>query len=285
MENGIDMTSFASDYSEPVARLLDLGRPNGHRNPDEWDDYLSEHGIDHVHVDELLKMLMDTGLSRDPEWWGPNHAWRSLAQLKAVNATRQMLDSLKFGGDFAWEEIPIAIGFFGAEAIPAIKEFLSDAESAEHRPGGISALAQIGIRHPEHRLNCIDIVVDAAMGQESDHQELCRIFAISALLEMEAVEAISSIRDAFGRNAVDLTHAGDIEDVEIRMGLRKKRETPLRNYMAEKFPILADLSEKIRQIEERRTKRRPSLSNHVGRNDPCPCGSGKKYKKCCLGGK
>ncbi len=20
----------------------------------------------------------------------------------------------------------------------------------------------------------------------------------------------------------------------------------------------------------------------VGRNDPCPCGNGKKYKKCCL---
>ncbi len=22
--------------------------------------------------------------------------------------------------------------------------------------------------------------------------------------------------------------------------------------------------------------------NKVGRNDPCPCGSGKKYKKCCF---
>ena len=22
-------------------------------------------------------------------------------------------------------------------------------------------------------------------------------------------------------------------------------------------------------------------TNNVGRNDPCPCGSGKKYKKCC----
>jgi hypothetical protein len=22
----------------------------------------------------------------------------------------------------------------------------------------------------------------------------------------------------------------------------------------------------------------------IGRNDPCPCGNGKKYKKCCLGG-
>nr|WP_246230410.1 SEC-C metal-binding domain-containing protein [Bradyrhizobium cytisi] len=21
---------------------------------------------------------------------------------------------------------------------------------------------------------------------------------------------------------------------------------------------------------------------HVGRNDPCPCGSGKRFKKCCL---
>jgi uncharacterized protein YecA (UPF0149 family) len=23
-------------------------------------------------------------------------------------------------------------------------------------------------------------------------------------------------------------------------------------------------------------------TGRVGRNDPCPCGSGKKYKKCCL---
>jgi uncharacterized protein YecA (UPF0149 family) len=28
------------------------------------------------------------------------------------------------------------------------------------------------------------------------------------------------------------------------------------------------------------TERNPH--RHVGRNDPCPCGSGKKFKKCCL---
>ncbi len=27
--------------------------------------------------------------------------------------------------------------------------------------------------------------------------------------------------------------------------------------------------------------RKPAVSQKVGRNDPCPCGSGKKYKKCC----
>jgi uncharacterized protein YecA (UPF0149 family) len=25
-----------------------------------------------------------------------------------------------------------------------------------------------------------------------------------------------------------------------------------------------------------------TASSSVGRNNPCPCGSGKKYKKCCL---
>ena len=25
---------------------------------------------------------------------------------------------------------------------------------------------------------------------------------------------------------------------------------------------------------------RPVMANKIGRNDPCPCGSGKKYKKC-----
>ena len=27
---------------------------------------------------------------------------------------------------------------------------------------------------------------------------------------------------------------------------------------------------------------RTASGEKVGRNDPCPCGSGKKYKKCCL---
>jgi len=28
-------------------------------------------------------------------------------------------------------------------------------------------------------------------------------------------------------------------------------------------------------------KKKPVTVKKVGRNDPCPCGSGKKYKKCC----
>jgi uncharacterized protein YecA (UPF0149 family) len=35
---------------------------------------------------------------------------------------------------------------------------------------------------------------------------------------------------------------------------------------------------KVMRPELDRTK---EYGQKVGRNDPCPCGSGKKYKKCC----
>ena len=31
----------------------------------------------------------------------------------------------------------------------------------------------------------------------------------------------------------------------------------------------------------RRRKRQPIRRLKIGRNEPCPCGSGKKFKKCC----
>lgn len=42
------------------------------------------------------------------------------------------------------------------------------------------------------------------------------------------------------------------------------------------------LSEDIRKrITKEYRVSKMAVSNKVGRNDPCPCGSGKKYKKCC----
>lgn len=34
-------------------------------------------------------------------------------------------------------------------------------------------------------------------------------------------------------------------------------------------------------IEEQENKPQIEIDSKIGRNDPCPCGSGKKYKKCC----
>jgi uncharacterized protein len=51
-------------------------------------------------------------------------------------------------------------------------------------------------------------------------------------------------------------------------------------------PFVAELSALWRRQERQTTPVRMTdakADSKPGRNDPCPCGSGKKYKKCCLG--
>ncbi len=50
---------------------------------------------------------------------------------------------------------------------------------------------------------------------------------------------------------------------------------------AEQAAIAKAKEERAKNPEKYRLK----AGEEVGRNDPCPCGSGKKYKKCCGRGK
>jgi uncharacterized protein len=47
------------------------------------------------------------------------------------------------------------------------------------------------------------------------------------------------------------------------------------------------IGECLENLNEARLATRPEATNpqgtrRVGRNDPCPCGSGRKFKKCCM---
>lgn len=53
-----------------------------------------------------------------------------------------------------------------------------------------------------------------------------------------------------------------------------------RNYVLER---LSDLHEESGQTEDNITPFVAERRRKIGRNDPCPCGSGKKYKRCCGG--
>ena len=86
------------------------------------------------------------------------------------------------------------------------------------------------------------------------------------------------------------------------------QENPLRAYTSEGYELFETLLDtidkqttifllkaEVRQNAERKevakgkaaddeskvAKKTPKKSTKVGRNDPCPCGSGKKYKQCC----
>ena len=42
------------------------------------------------------------------------------------------------------------------------------------------------------------------------------------------------------------------------------------------------LENEVKELRQFRFEQVADIGKKIGRNDVCPCGSGKKYKKCCL---
>ena len=61
------------------------------------------------------------------------------------------------------------------------------------------------------------------------------------------------------------------DTVKMLLTVRRRAEEPKREQVA--VPMEAGGDGTVQQ--------RPAAKKKVGRNDPCPCGSGKKYKQCC----
>jgi uncharacterized protein YecA (UPF0149 family) len=71
---------------------------------------------------------------------------------------------------------------------------------------------------------------------------------------------------------------GDWEDVQIQLGLKTKRNTTRRPNSLSRIADGWHLDSDLDDDEQALPVQQPAK---IGRNDPCPCGSGKKYKKCC----
>lgn len=270
-------------YAAPVRRLLTIGEPRSY-DPAEWPDYCARFALGREHTGGLMRMACDAALhqadSTSSEMWAPMHAWRALGQIRAEESVVPLLAFLRTAEDdeAATEELPAVFGMIGQAAILPLSEFLS----ARSNPGSAVSTAIFGIkevaaRYPECRAECLGILV-RMLEPQAEVDPLIGGFAVSALIDLGAVEAIDVIRDAFRRNAVDISIAGDAEDVEIALGLRSRRATPAPKYM-----VLPADSVPWQDADSGQQKTRASPGyEKVGRNDPCPCGSGKKYKKCCL---
>jgi preprotein translocase subunit SecA len=132
-------------------------------------------------------------------------------------------------------------------------------------------------------------------------------------------EELNSIHKFIMLQIIDnqwVAHLQDMEHMKEGIGLRGYGQMdPLREYKKEGFALFEQLMDRIReeilstlsrlQIMKQKPpadilparRKKPMHFSHgdeaerpvtvkregkkVGRNDPCPCGSGKKYKKCC----
>jgi hypothetical protein len=274
------------EYSEQTRQLLGLGEAQL-----PLSDYLSL-GFTTEHAGELIRMATDPELLNadedTSEFWATVHAWYALGQLKATEAIAPLLDlhdQYPYDKLFS-EEFPKVFALMGVSAIPALKDYLWDTSKTEMtRSTALPCLEEIGLTHRQESL-----AVFAEFLQQAD--ESCKSLAglvICGFIKLRATEYIEIIRGTFNRGCVDISIPGDLEDVEITLGLRDKRATPRPNY--NNFP--PEILEQLQTIREMMGLDESNLDDYmesetvrlpakIGRNDPCPCGSGKKYKKCCL---
>ena len=292
-------------YHPPVKQLLALGEAH----EDEKLIYAAL-GLSQNHVPALIRMATDDQLHNGPPdslvVWAPVHAWRALAELRAAEAIGPLMDLFR-RVDEAWDDwvssdLPKSLAEFGAVALAPLTAYLADATHGERsRVAAAETIGLVGQKHPDTRADCITRL-SAQLEHFAEQSERLNAFLMAPLWDLRAVEAMPVIERAFASGRVDESVQGDLEDVQIEFGLKTRREHPPKpnsiTIMGEEFrakwramglplPDAAGNFPELNNDFPALDTTPPALAlpyrapPKVGRNDPCPCGSGKKFKKCC----
>jgi hypothetical protein len=142
-------------------------------------------------------------------------------------------------------------------------------------------------------------VILELLKQEEDDLTVIATLA-NGLCQLLSVEGIPVVKnyideDFYDRGVLSLEEqlyiTCVIADVELSELLQWKEEIEVRernyNKDAKKLPMLDLLSDPMTSLSDfhytksNANQRTIVNENKIGRNDPCSCGSGKKYKKCC----
>ena len=233
----------SKDYQSPVADLLQYGDCGSFS---KWPNYVQELGLQEVHIPELIRMATDEGLNQSDsnslEVWAPTHAWRSLGQLRAKAATEPLLELLETPyDDWIHQELPIVMSMIGPSTIPEIQRYLADQNRDRYgRIAAVTCFRKIQARYPQERERCINILIQQ-LDKFKENEPALNGFLISGLCDLQASEQAPEIERAFDAKRVDLSIIGDWDEVQVRLGLKTRKEVPLRRFTPTK--VLGPLSD------------------------------------------
>lgn len=177
------------------------------------------------------------------------------------------------------------------------------------RVAAAEALEQVAFREPAYREEAVAILFSALHYYEASTpgaipRELCNA-VISALTHLQVDTADPLIERAYQKGLYDSAVCGTPEEIA------KQMQNPARQFVEKEELEMVELYRRLSTVNtnapfdtgassvlklrsgrpQRAYRRRTKLRTvrkvatrsgpKVGRNDPCPCGSGKKYKKCC----
>lgn len=272
-------------------------------------------------VPGLVQLIRDATQSAvdegEPKSNGHFLALFLLISLRAKEAWPDILEALKLPGEAPFrlygdainEVIPQAIPVLAPDRIDEIVSAIRDINVNESvRWALISGLAYCvveGLRSREEIVGVLCSLLKESIAEKSPENVLALALTLHDLCPREAREDLERAFDE------DLLYEGEISREEILDAIELGEEQALENLTREYQPIV-DVVETLGSwaafqsdwmqppftaVEEPHAAAPPlaepplaepplphpvrHTEPHVGRNDPCPCGSGKKFKKCC----
>jgi len=124
------------------------------------------------------------------------------------------------------EDLHRAFGAIGPAAVLVLSECLADPSHGRWAClAAAESLKQVGKQHPDGRAECI-VALAEWLAQSAGLDPTLNGLIISDLIDLEAVEAVVVMERAFAADRVNLSIAGDWQDVQIALSLLDERQTP-----------------------------------------------------------
>ena len=238
------------------------------------------------HLIHIIESKKYHELDGPGDGWATIHAIFILSTFKTPEVLAAILNLLKQYGenfdDWLTEDIPSVLVKFGIEAAEPLKEIVLDETIYIYTRNAASrALAVLAHQHPETRDSIVSMYREIL---KDDNDELIDML-IDELAQFKDDDAFDEIKSVFERGIIDefVINMEDVEHIyntpDEQLGYHHDEKDPMDHFSPSNIEYLwkANYDDKYSRklIELKKEKK-------IGRNDPCPCGSGKKYKKCCL---
>ncbi len=262
-------------------------------------------------IEDLENLLLDAAnrynYFQDLGWDEESHTFVLhslflLMELKASESLPQIFSFLEYDYDFLdfwlgdhktdslWQCF-YSLAFTNTDAL---KQFLFKPGIDTYVKTSVSeAFCQIILHNPDRRSEILSVYSEVLtrFSEASIEDNLIDTdflgLTIGDIIDCKLFELKPIIKDLFDKEYVSLGINGDYKAVEKAFG------EPVKSYHTKKVLTIFELYDNVLNTwagykEDREPDSYKTLlpvqavSEKIGRNDPCPCGSGKKYKKCCM---
>jgi hypothetical protein len=231
------LKALAQQYNGRISTLFSLGR-NGLMNRDNQIDYIGKYGFCEEDIEELFALATDmelyyydySDMHEDEvlEFFAVIHAWHVLSQLEVAEAKQlfvEWFESYDFDNldDWMISEFRTLIRPYRSEMFDYITSYVQNPSHSEWVRMEYIEVVKDMYEAKEINLEQLNTFLDKVLS--TSNNPIVNAGAISVCMDHMLTEHHERIKQCFKQKVVDIDHIGDLEDVEIKMGLRVERET------------------------------------------------------------